>query len=412
MMNLRKIWIPALLLTLLGGTVKLCDTIFTVQGNTFFLNSFASNCFFGVCLVMLYIIGLGMSASDRKKKFRAKVKKNYICGCAGFVASVMIIASGIITQLTQTSGVSIECIMSIAAGGILLYESCISFTGHNGMKKAPILGLIMPVWCTLRFIALYGQNNQKSLVSMEWFDVIYTAILILFLFYHSMLLADVNHSQALRRTAVYGTCFIAAAVVACTDMFIRMGNQPVRDNVDKLIVEPTLVNLMTYIGDLALCVYAALFIRDMLKSAEDTIVDEDDDEAVTVSASAGAETVKDGKKSGAEKTKKEKKTRKAKKDEKAESGEEKPEQPDDEEKAEEPDDKPDEAADEENQDETEDNSGSNSEADESAEEPEENDEVTDEPAEAEAAAPVKPDEAEGGSYDELLQMLDDISENQ
>lgn len=400
MMNLRKVWIPALLLTLMGGTVKLCDTIFTVQGNTFFLNSFTSNCFFAVCLILIYIISLGMSISDRNKRFRAKVKKNYLCGCAGFVASVMIIASGIISQLTQTSGVSIQCIMAIAAGGILLYESCISFTGHNGMKKVPILGLIMPVWCTLRFINLYGQNNQKSLTTMEWFDVIYTAALILFLFYHSMLLAGVNHSQAVRRTTVYGTCFISAATVAFIDMFIMMGNQPVRDNVDKLIVEPTLVNLLTYIGDLALCIYAALFIRDILKSAESTLIEDEEDESDAIPAVEGAAAKESRRPDRAEKSEGEKTA----KPEKSEIETETAVNSDDAEKEEDADNDPDEASDGDDQYETDVKPVEYSEKDEPDGDGESAAEITKDDA------PMKPAEAENNTYDELMHMLDNLSE--
>ena len=38
-MTLKKLWIPMLILTLIGGTVKICDTVFNVYGDGFIFDS-------------------------------------------------------------------------------------------------------------------------------------------------------------------------------------------------------------------------------------------------------------------------------------------------------------------------------------------------------------------------------------
>ena len=278
-MKLRKLWIPALILTLIGGAAKICDTVFNVNGSGFFLNTFTCNTIFTAAFILLFVIGYGLSIADRKKKFNAQVRKDVLCGIFGFIASVMIIATGVVTLLALDGSKIAECIFAIAGGGILLYESCISFTGQNGMKKIPVAGLLLPIWCCMRFISLFSVYNQTSLYATELFDIVAVAFLLMFLFYQSMFFAGVNNSVATRKLVAYGTVFVMLDIVVTIDLVIKMiFPAQAKANIDTQIVTPSLINIMTYIGDIALCVYAMLFMKDALKSAESTLTDEDDDD--------------------------------------------------------------------------------------------------------------------------------------
>ena len=64
-MKLKKLWIPALLLLLIGGIIKVCDTMFNVNGTGFVLSSTACNLTLAGCAVLLYIIGWCLSLADR-----------------------------------------------------------------------------------------------------------------------------------------------------------------------------------------------------------------------------------------------------------------------------------------------------------------------------------------------------------
>ena len=48
-MKLKKLWIPALLLLLIGGIIKVCDTMFNVNGTGFVLSSTGRDCRLSVC---------------------------------------------------------------------------------------------------------------------------------------------------------------------------------------------------------------------------------------------------------------------------------------------------------------------------------------------------------------------------
>ncbi len=271
-MKLKKIWIPALILTLVGLTFKIGDTLFNLNGSGFFLSSDVCNIIVGCAFILLYIIGFVMSAADRKKQFVSEPSKNMICGVFGFMASVMIIGVGVVQLLTWNGVNIVENILAVAAGFVLLYESCISFTGSNGMKKIPVVALIVPIWTCMRFVSLFVEYTTKSLKAVELFDIIEVAFLMLFLYYQSMYFAGVNNRLSVRRAPVYGSVFIMTGLIVVVDMFIKMftGPQTVT-NVDTQIVQPTIINIMTLVGDFFLCIYAFLMIRDMLSGAEKSI---------------------------------------------------------------------------------------------------------------------------------------------
>lgn len=301
-MKLKRIWIPALLLTLIGGAAKICDTLFNVNGEGFFLDSFKCNCVFVSSFLLLYVIGYALSIADRKKRFNAQVRKNILTGCFGFLASVMIIGTGVISLIVLDSSKIAESLFAIAAGGILLYESCISFTGQNGMKALPVAGLILPVWCCLRFISLFSQYSQKSLYATEMFDIIALAFLVMFLFYQAMFFAGISNSNATRKSVVYGTVYIMLGLVVSVDLLIKMiSGGEVIANVDTFTVSPTLINIMTIIGDIALCGYALFFTGDVLRAAQSTLrsEEEDDEELLYEGASSDCESEKPSDKSDA-----------------------------------------------------------------------------------------------------------------
>ena len=239
-MKLRKLWIPAVLLLLIGGGAKICDTIFNVYGNGFYFDSYVCNCVFNASFLLLLLIGWILSIADHKQKFESNVQKDFICGMFGFIASVLIIGTGVLTLLELDNSKMVDSIFAILTGMILLYESCISFTGHNGMKKVPIIALFVPVWCCMRFIALFKEYAHRSLYSVELYDIIALAFLLLFLFYQAMYLAGLNNTTAVRKSAVYGTMFTVVGLAACADLFIKMFYpQPAASNIDTQIVEPT-----------------------------------------------------------------------------------------------------------------------------------------------------------------------------
>ena len=76
-MKLRKLWIPALLLLIIGGGAKICDTIFNVYGKGFYFDSYICNCIFNASFLLLLIIGYILSIADHKKKFESNVQKDF-----------------------------------------------------------------------------------------------------------------------------------------------------------------------------------------------------------------------------------------------------------------------------------------------------------------------------------------------
>lgn len=277
-MKLRNLIIPAIVLTVLGAAVKFCDTFLNVYGDGFFLSSRVCNFVFAGIFIILYIIGFALSMADRKKEFHAEPKKNFWCGAFGFVASVTLIGGGVIGLITLKGDNLFANLSEVAAGFVLLYEACISFTGQNGMKKLPVLALILPIWGCARFIVTFVEYSHYALGAREIFDIIEIGFMIMFLFYQSMFFAGINNKVAIRRSLVYGTVFMLLSLIVSVDLFIKMAmGGDSSSNIDRLIVEPTFTNIITYAGDLALCAYAFFFTREILATSEKNLVAVKDD---------------------------------------------------------------------------------------------------------------------------------------
>ncbi len=269
-MKLRKLWIPMVIVTLIGGCAKISDTVLNVYGNNgFFLDSTVCNGIFIGSVVLLLFIGWGLSIADRKKEIQIAPSKNILCGLFGFLASVAVISQGILNLLSDSPNI-VNCILALTGGSVLLFESCISFTGQNGIAKMPVLSLLVPVWCCSRFVTLFGEYTKKSILATEMFDIIAVAVLLMFLFYQSMFFAGINLSAAVRRSAIYGTLFIPLGLVVSIDLLIKM-SMPSHAvaGIDTEVVLPTLTNILSCAGDIALCVYAFLFNRTNLKLVEE-----------------------------------------------------------------------------------------------------------------------------------------------
>ena len=270
-MKIRHLWLPALLLTLIGGAAKICDTVFTLNGQQFFIDSTACNFIFVGALLLLLIIGFVMSICDRKKSVKASPSKNSLAGIFGFISSVALIGSSVIgiLGLGSSSNLSadlIYCILTLFGGAVLLFESCISFTGHNSIERIPVLSLAVPLWGCARLISLFMTYTKVSIQCTEMFDIISVALLVLFLFYQSMFFAQINQSTDAKKLTIYGLAFIMSAVVVTADLVIKKTYSG----------ELTVSNILSYICDISFCGYAICLIRDIFKKS--SVKDEGDDE--------------------------------------------------------------------------------------------------------------------------------------
>ena len=57
-MKIKNLWLPVIILTLIGGTAKICDTLFNVHGEGFFFGSGVCNAIVIASIVLILIIGL------------------------------------------------------------------------------------------------------------------------------------------------------------------------------------------------------------------------------------------------------------------------------------------------------------------------------------------------------------------
>ena len=161
----------------------------------------------------------------------------------------------------------------------MLYESCICFTGQNGMKRLPYLTLALPAWACSRMIGLFIEYSKVSLSAMEMFDVISVIFLTLFMFYTALFFTEINPGKCVGRTVLYGCVFVLCTLITTADIILKM-IVPAKqtENVDVFIVTPTLSRILTCTMDIALCGFAVCFIIGMIKSLNITNSEEDNDD--------------------------------------------------------------------------------------------------------------------------------------
>lgn len=290
-MKLKKFWIPTLLLGIIGAAAKLGDTFFSRGNSKFILGHDACNGIFIASIILMLLTGWVMLIAVRKAKVTAQPTKNIPAGFLGFIASVAVLGGGVISMLsigaeTNRTENLISCICGICGGIVMLYCACISITGHNGLKKAPVLALALPIWACGRLIVLFINYSKVSIHSTEMYDVISTAFLCLFLFYHAMFFAEIDSTKSYKRSIIYGMCFVMCGLITTTDIIIKMffPAAAANSNIDTLVIEPTLSRFLLCTADASFCLYAIFFIAGMIKNAvvndpsEDDEYDEDEDE--------------------------------------------------------------------------------------------------------------------------------------
>ena len=283
-MKIKKLWLPMIILGIIGGAAKICDTCFNVNGDGFFLDSDICSAVFILSLLLLFTIGFITLITDRKIDIEASPSKSKAAAGFGFIAAVAMVGSGVISLLSLGSSDSLAgslfgCLLGLVGGIVMIYESCISFTGQNGMTKFPVASLILPLWCCGRLISLFIEYSKVSIHATEMFDVVSTTFLMLFLFYQAMFFAELNPKTAVRRTTLYGYCYFMCSMITTSDIIIKMFNpvDPETTGIDTLVVEPTVSRILTCIIDLAFCGYVIAFIASNAKNAVVTEYEEDED---------------------------------------------------------------------------------------------------------------------------------------
>lgn len=282
-MKINKLWIPMIIFGIIGGVAKICDTVFNVNSVGFILNSDICSAVFVASIVLVWLIGVIMLLADRKVEVSLTPPKSKATGFFGFIAAVSIMGSGIISLLSlgqseSVAGTLIYVFLGIIGGAVMLYESCISFTGHNGMTKFPLATLFLPAWACGRLITLFIQYSKVSIHATEMFDVISVTLLMLFLFYQAMLFAEIGPRTAVRRSTLYGICYVMCGLITTIDIMIKMFSPtPDTGGIDTLVVEPTFGRILVCVTDIAFAAYAVCFIASNARNADIDKFDEDDE---------------------------------------------------------------------------------------------------------------------------------------
>ena len=283
-MKTLKLWKPAIVFGLIAAAAKFCDTWFNVNGTGFFLSSEICSAIFMAVLFLLFVLGKIISAPDRKNFVTGKPEKSFFSGLFGFIASVGLVGSGIISMMSLNGAENmllstVVCFSSLLAGVVLLYESCISLTGQNGMKNHPLMTLFVPFWAGARLVSLFVDYSKVSIHSTEMFDIFSTSFLLMFLYYQAMYFSEISPKTAIRKMGQYGIIFFVCAAITTADIILKMiFPAPQTTGIDTLIIQPTVSRILICAIDIAFCFYALFLTHSACKKADVKEVENDDEE--------------------------------------------------------------------------------------------------------------------------------------
>lgn len=262
-MKIKYTSIPLLVLLLIGGGLKLCQTIFAAYSMDFFLSADMTTLCVACCIGLMLVIGIILSLCDRQKPVVNQVSKNIPASMAGFVASVAILGTSalkIISLVTNGSaslfGDVLSVFISLFGGIVLLYENCILFTGINKMKNTQLMALCVPLWFCSRLVSLYSSYAAVAIRRTEIFDFVAVALMAIFFYHQSVYFAELPQKRTPIKLFVFGAPMVIAAVVSTADLITKS----VISNAwtDTAIVQ--------YVGDLAIAFYAVFLMYGALRT--------------------------------------------------------------------------------------------------------------------------------------------------
>lgn len=262
-MKVKYTGIPLIILLLIGGGLKLCQTIFATRSTDFFLSEDMTTLCVASCIGLMLIIAIILAMCDHKKTVVNRVSKNVPAAIFGFVATVAILGNSalkVITLVTAGSesifGDVLSIFISLFGGIILLYENCILFTGINKMKNTKLLALCVPLWFCSRLVTLYAEYSKLAIRHTEIFDIVAVALMAIFFFHQSVYFAELPEKRSPIKLFVFGTPMVLCTLIYAADMIAK--NVIKNSWTDSSIVQ--------YVGDIAIALYAVCLMYGALKS--------------------------------------------------------------------------------------------------------------------------------------------------
>lgn len=288
-MKVKYTGIPLIILLLIGGGLKLCQTIFAARSTDFFLSADMTTLCVACCIGLMLAIAVILAMCDHKKPVANRVTKNIPAAIFGFVATIAILGTSalkVIALVTTGSdslfGDVLSIFISLFGGIILLYENCILFTGINKMKNTQLLALCVPLWFCSRLVTMYAEYSKLAIRQTEIFDIIAVALMAIFFFHQSVYFAELPEKRSPVKLFVFGTPMVLCTLISTADMITKniIGNSWT----DNLIVQ--------YVGDIAIALYAVCLMYGALKNQTPEQPQKEENKADTPSAEEVQEALK------------------------------------------------------------------------------------------------------------------------
>lgn len=227
-MKIKLSWIPFIPITLLVIFVKYIETTLPANGDFMGLSWFNLVYTAILAVPVLLICCIFFSIIDRKTSPYYNLSKNIGATLSGFVASVAIIFSNVLSVMNTFSTGNIDLfpviasILGIGAGIVILLMSTYHLSGKNCSESLSLLLMIPALWAAIMLIQCFLSYTTVSVVSTDMLDLICYGLMALFFLSDAMVIGNIESKGAVKNCFVFGLPMVTALLGYCTKKGINI----------------------------------------------------------------------------------------------------------------------------------------------------------------------------------------------
>lgn len=240
-----------------------------------------------LCTVVYMIAAFVLVSSEKQATSTHKFEANMMAGLSSILLGTLMIVDFFKTMLNvNKSGLGyfyiLNIILMLLTGVIFIIigiESIIPRI-HRKMRKVPILMLIPTAYFCTRLVLKFLKYTTSAVAGTDMLDLVYIALMLMFIFYYSVLYVGFENSGTVKYIYVFGL----GSVMLCLSFNFIYFYDLFNNNISASLNE----NVRNY-EDLLLCVYIISYLYEMTKNVfhidirkkshednEDDMEDEDD----------------------------------------------------------------------------------------------------------------------------------------
>lgn len=217
-----------------------------------------------ICTVVYMIVAFILVSSEKQATSAHRFEANMMAGLSSILLGTLMIVDFFKTVFKVNKSGSgyfyiLNIILMLLTGIIFIIigiESIIPRI-HRKMRKVPILMLIPTAYFCTRLVLKFLEYTTSAVAGTDMLDLIYIALMVMFIFYYSVLYVGYENSGTVKYIYVFGL----GSVMLCLSFNFIYFYDLLQNSISASLNE----NVRNY-EDLLLCVYIVSYLFEMTKN--------------------------------------------------------------------------------------------------------------------------------------------------